>query len=703
MANENQLIIDVSADIEKFKAAFSTAEAILGTFGKETNTGLLSISSSFDEIQRKANDAFDKTVVDSYKKSTDRAAKSTKDVGDELDKVTKRSRYALIGLNQVVRDLPFGFIAISNNIPVLTDQLQELYRVNNNKILPTLKSLKDSFLGAAGIGLAISSVTTIITFAVQKYGSLSNAILALTSDLGGLIKKLDESKKQFEKFNEAANSVSDLRIKANIGAEEEINDIELLIKALQSENTTRGEKETIISRIQSANQGFFKDYQIEKENVDKLSEALIIYNGLLIAQEETKVFREQIGANNKIVFDQTKLLKELGQRLGAAQKRYKNAENAVKNFNGEVGAGGVSGAVQELKSAESAVNKLKTEYQNLVNNIDAVIKKSDELRKAINEGTITEIQAQTQLTEFVKANFKSKKDLTKEEKNAAKVIKDAAKEREEILKLDIQGYKDRIKNLDLFATDAIKIFQELEKAEIELAVLDAKKIFAGPELAEAIAKISKNVREKIASEYQKFIEQREKFYEKQGEQNAKELDQVDDYINSTTEAYNKIDFGGIFRNISEGFKELNVDNKEFELQIKKIEEISRNISDTIGNIFGNLFDDITSGKGAIKSLTDSFKELAKQLAIAAIKYAIFNAVKNSLTTAAGVPGGGSTGAGLARFLSFAFGGTPQSTQNAGLSVGQGGLALAGQVTFVQRGPDLVGVLQKANNRINRVG
>jgi hypothetical protein len=33
----------------------------------------------------------------------------------------------------------------------------------------------------------------------------------------------------------------------------------------------------------------------------------------------------------------------------------------------------------------------------------------------------------------------------------------------------------------------------------------------------------------------------------------------------------------------------------------------------------------------------------------------------------------------------------------------GGIQLAGQVVFVQRGPDLVGVLNQGNARIGRVG
>jgi hypothetical protein len=39
----------------------------------------------------------------------------------------------------------------------------------------------------------------------------------------------------------------------------------------------------------------------------------------------------------------------------------------------------------------------------------------------------------------------------------------------------------------------------------------------------------------------------------------------------------------------------------------------------------------------------------------------------------------------------------------GLNIGGGGFALSGQVVFVQRGQDLVGVLSQSNARIGRVG
>ena len=75
-----------------------------------------------------------------------------------------------------------------------------------------------------------------------------------------------------------------------------------------------------------------------------------------------------------------------------------------------------------------------------------------------------------------------------------------------------------------------------------------------------------------------------------------------------------------------------------------------------------------------------------------------------------VPGAGTLGVGVANATLGASGNVPGG---GGVSVGrpsavnfggiQGGIGLSGQVVFVQRGTDLVGVLNRSNATINRVG
>ena len=50
-----------------------------------------------------------------------------------------------------------------------------------------MKQLGSSLIGPAGLFLAFSVVTSAVTFAIQKYGSLGAAVTALVSDNGKLV------------------------------------------------------------------------------------------------------------------------------------------------------------------------------------------------------------------------------------------------------------------------------------------------------------------------------------------------------------------------------------------------------------------------------------------------------------------------------------------------------------------------------------
>jgi hypothetical protein len=100
-----------------------------------------------------------------------------------LEKVkdsAKGARIALTSLSLVAQDLPFGFIGIQNNLPGVIQGFNTLKREAGG-LVPALKSLGSSLLGPGGVFLAFSAVTAGITFLIQKYGSLGNAIKVLTS------------------------------------------------------------------------------------------------------------------------------------------------------------------------------------------------------------------------------------------------------------------------------------------------------------------------------------------------------------------------------------------------------------------------------------------------------------------------------------------------------------------------------------------
>jgi len=127
---------------------------------------------------------------------------------------------------------------------------------------------------------------------------------------------------------------------------------------------------------------------------------------------------------------------------------------------------------------------------------------------------------------------------------------------------------------------------------------------------------------------------------------------------------------------------------------KYAETVSGLVSPAIDNIFNAL----QNGTNVFEAIGQSVKALVIDIIKAIAKAAILKAIT---TAVSGGAGAGFFG-GLFNALSGSLGGvsSPQFTGGAGLS---GGMALSGQVVFVQRGTDLVGVLNRGNSQINRVG
>jgi hypothetical protein len=114
-----------------------------------------------------------------------RAEKAVKD----FDATARRSTAAvgqaeasLQNLGRIASDLPFGFIAIQNNLQPLVDSFGTL-RQTAGGTGGALKALAGSLIGPAGLGVAFAAISTALTVAVQKYGSFGAAVQALTGGL----------------------------------------------------------------------------------------------------------------------------------------------------------------------------------------------------------------------------------------------------------------------------------------------------------------------------------------------------------------------------------------------------------------------------------------------------------------------------------------------------------------------------------------
>jgi hypothetical protein len=222
--------------------------------------------------------------------------------GNSVDKVTAKLRTlpnatgqatsTLTNFSRVVQDAPFGIIGIANNIDPLVTSFQQL-KSTTGSTGGALKALIGQLAGPAGVALAISTVTSLlITFGDRLFKS------------GGAAKELAEQSKKIAEAQQA--------IVQNLGQERA--EVDQLIILLKSENTTRGQKETILNKLKQINPQYFGDLRNEAGLVNNLTAAYKQYTASLVARSEvaalskeledisTEILKlEKAGANTEVI------------------------------------------------------------------------------------------------------------------------------------------------------------------------------------------------------------------------------------------------------------------------------------------------------------------------------------------------------------------------------------------------------------------
>lgn len=146
---------------------------------------------------------------------------STKDIPSKLQatgKASSEATLALGNLGRVAQDLPFGFIGIANNLNPLLEGFQRL-QVSAKATGTSVSSLLvKSLTGAGGLGLALSVVTSALTFAsfglsawTRGFGQAKDSVDELKTSQDALNKALIT-----DGFKKAVETVNELRVNIDI-------------------------------------------------------------------------------------------------------------------------------------------------------------------------------------------------------------------------------------------------------------------------------------------------------------------------------------------------------------------------------------------------------------------------------------------------------------------------------------------------------
>jgi hypothetical protein len=371
----DQLQINIGADTKGLETGLQKAVSAIDNFDKE-------VQSSAKDLQKFSQYLPNIAVPPSTFKAAEDGLKglgsAVNDTGNKLKGLPSQSgqaTLALSNLGRVASDAPFGFIAIANNIEPLVQSLQSLGKTSGG-IGGTLKALGASLIGPGGLLLGFSLVSSAITVAVQKYGSLGNAINAIFGRQDALVKQTADAAKSYEKFNQQLKESSDIQASASGSAQGEISRVNALAAIVQDQTKSYNERNQALKDLQSISKTYFGNIDIEKGKLGELTTAVANYTQATIQSAIIKGFESEIGAVNVELNKQINLLAKLKERLDDARRapqRIVGAAATVDTRDILAAEDAFNAQAKVVKDLESRTKELNTAIGESINRYNSIV------------------------------------------------------------------------------------------------------------------------------------------------------------------------------------------------------------------------------------------------------------------------------------------------------------------------------------------
>ena len=635
----------------------------------------------------------------------------------QITKGSAEAGRSLTSLALIAQDLPFGFIGIQNNLPALSQTFTALKK-ETGSTKDAFKALASSLVGPAGFFLAFSAVTSAVTFAVQKYGSLSNALDALIGDTSKFSEIYKRTSEGLKEYNENLKTNEEI-IGKSVGSQQGLlTKISALSKVVVDVTESEDNRKRALQGLQEIDKERFKNFDIEKGKYEGLTTAVDDLTRSIIAKATADAFAQQVSAA-AVQFEQQRVatdvaLKDLQEFERLNPRARKLFNEYEENFKNALEPPSPSGLVKDLMKVEGEFIKQQNELKKIgdewvrLDNLAQFYAKNASKLEVIKppslDGNGTKSVFSPQIdSQALDEAFNLDKiiaNITKygnvlidvnkteaERKNALRELSEINPEYFNQFKIG----KSSISDAKVKIEDFIRALLVQKKAQEDaLAAAKLNNEFRKNE-EKGITDVGDKYRilnDEISSLPQTFKDVEEAY--KNANLNIDKIFKPD---------FSKLDTSFDFDQLSKGFKII-------EEQTKQIRD---NILSTLSGVQGILQDTffklLDEGKGNWKEFGDAVIKEIKRITAALLTKALIEGLANLIS-------GGTIGAAsavakglksidtasLGEFLEI----TPGAANFGGIR-GNDGVNMSGQVVMTLRGTDLVGAMNRTNTSINRVG
>ena len=287
-----------------------------------------------------------------------------------------------MSIQQIGRELPslaMGwntfFLAISNNLPILTDEI---------------KRAKDEYNALKAAGQQATPVwKQVVSSLLSWQTALTVGITLLTmygSEIIDWVGSLFKAQKQLDLGKESVKAFNDAMLKGGKSAQQEVTTLNLLYNATQNLSRGMNERLAAVEKLQQQYPSYFANFSKEDILAGKAADSYV-----RLAQSITASAKAQ-AARNSIVEQQSKVL-ENEQKINEAYSRLQEAENKlqeVRDFYKKQQEEGFGSATSKLNTenaiiqAETNVKSIEKEIAGYRSAIYQANKISKDLEKNIN-------------------------------------------------------------------------------------------------------------------------------------------------------------------------------------------------------------------------------------------------------------------------------------------------------------------------------
>lgn len=222
-------------------------------------------------------------------------------------------------INQLTREMPAfansvqtGFMAISNNLPILADSLSQIVAQNNAlraQGQPTVSVARQLAGAFFSWNTALSVGITLLTV----YGK----------DLVNWIRGSKQAEEAQKRLNEEKKKEADIDRQANNRAGEQIANLRVLVATLESTTTSYKAKQGALKKLQETWPSYFSNLDMAAVKNGKLAEQVKHLTTDILASARA------MAAMNKIVANEQKILEEQGRE---ANLRMARSQSSVKLY-----------------------------------------------------------------------------------------------------------------------------------------------------------------------------------------------------------------------------------------------------------------------------------------------------------------------------------------------------------------------------------